>query len=170
MLVEKIEEYLDGGLDAAGRREVEAAVACDPKAARLMAACTSRRALRAATYETYMPTKHEAGALASQVMAAAYAPVGRIGYWVRRGAAVAAAVVVVAGTFVAGRLTASPQSQYVDRVETRTVYEVAYKDINGDQSVSEFASAEERDAFVKKLDQQGGTVIQVAEIPLPWQL
>ena len=44
----------------------------------------------------YAPTPNEAAALADRVIAQAYAPVGRVGYWVRRSVAVAAAIAIVA--------------------------------------------------------------------------
>ncbi|HVT81642.1 MAG TPA: zf-HC2 domain-containing protein [Phycisphaerae bacterium] len=168
MLREKLDDYLDGALSTADRTEVEAALARDAKAAKLLTAMRSERALRSAAYDTYMPTAHEAHALASQVMAEAYStPAGRIGLWIRRGAMVAASIVIVACAFIAGRGSAPTKNVTVYVPETRVVYNVVYTDPTGDQMVREFASADDRDAFVKQLDQQGASGIVVAELTVP---
>jgi len=168
MLRERLDEYLDGGLEPAARREVEALLASDPAAAGMLARMKAQRALRAAAYESYMPTAHEAKALADRVLAEAFdAPAGHIGYWVRRGAAVAAAIIIVVGTFAAGRMTAAPQ--IVERVETRTVYNVVYTDM-GEQRVMDFATLEERNNFVDELEKRGISGIAVADITMPGQL
>jgi anti-sigma factor RsiW len=164
MLRERLDEYLDGGLEPADRRELEAMLAADLAAAGMLARMKAQRALRAAAFASYLPTAAESKALAQRVLAEAHdAPVGYIGYWVRRGAAVAAAIVIVVGTFAAGRMTASP----AERVEVRTVYNVAYTDM-GEQRVVEFATMEERNDFVKELEQRGG--IEIAYLTPPGQL
>ena len=164
MLRERLDEYLDGGLEPADRRELEAMLAADPAAAAMLARMKAQRALRAAALDTYLPTAHESKTLAQRVLSEAYdAPVGHIGYWLRRGAAVAAAIVIVVGTFALGRATAPAQTE----VETRTVYNVVYTDM-GEQQVKEFATMEDRDTFVKELEQRGGTVI--AYLGMPGQL
>jgi len=103
-------------------------------------------------------------------MAEAYAPVGHVGYWIRRGAAVAAAIIIVCGVFVAGRISAPVQNRIVVQTETRVVYSVAYKDLGGEQTVREFATADERDDFVKELDQRGVANVQVADLMVPGQI
>ena len=164
MLRERLDEYLDGGLEPADRRELETTLAADPAAAGMLARMKAQRALRAAALESYLPTAAESKALAGRVLAEAYdAPVGHIGYWLRRGAAVAAAIVIVIGTFALGRVTAPP----TERVEVRVVYNVVYTDM-GEQQVKEFATMEDRDTFVKDLEQRGGTVI--AYLGTPGQL
>ena len=170
MLREKIEEYLDGELDAAGKMALEAEVAANPTAGRMLASAKADRVLRAAAFETFAPTRHEASELAAQVMAEAYAPVGHVGYWIRRGAAVAAAIIIVCGVFVAGRISAPVQNRIVVQTETRVVYSVAYKDLGGEQTVREFATADERDDFVKELDQRGVANVQVADYMVPGQI
>jgi hypothetical protein len=76
---------------------------------------------------------------------------------------VAAAIVIVAGVFTAGRMTASPQP--VARVEI--VYNVVYTDLNGQQGIKEFATIDERNSFVNELEQRGITGIAVAEVTTP---
>ena len=114
-----------------------------------------------AAYDSYMPTKHEAASLAAQMMAQAHAPVGRIGPWLRRGAAVAAGLIVVIGSFALGQASVEPK--VVDRVEVRTIYNVAYLDNAGVQRVAEFDSEEKRDMAVEKLENKGFEVLQLAE-------
>jgi anti-sigma factor RsiW len=168
-LREKLEEYLDGGLDPAGRREVEATLALDSAAARMFADLQSQRALRAAAFDTYLPTNHESRAFAERVLAAACeTPAGRIGYWVRRGAAVAAAVAILVGAFAVGRLTASSDSNPV--IESRIEYDVVWVDADGVQQVRDFASLDERNKFIQQLEQQGATGIAVAEVMAPGRL
>jgi len=53
MLREKIEEYLDGELDAAGKMALEAEVAANPTAGRMLASAKADRVLRAAAFETF---------------------------------------------------------------------------------------------------------------------
>ncbi|HEY4329246.1 MAG TPA: hypothetical protein VGN88_05885 [Phycisphaerae bacterium] len=156
-----IEEYLDGGLSAEAGHQMEATLARDPVAAKQLANAKAQRTLRTAAYNSYMPTAQESSALAAQMFAQAYAPAGRIGHWVRRGAAVAAGLVIVVGSFAIGRI--SVDQQINNPVETRVVYNVAYLDDMGEQRVKEFSSMEERDAVVEKLEQRGITNIQLAE-------
>ena len=165
MLRERLDEYLDDALDPAQRQEVEDALATDAAAAALLTRLKAERAHRAATFATYLPTSHEAKALAERMLAQAYdAPVGRIGYWVRRGAAVAAAIAIVAGTFFVGRMSVAPQTVSV------TEYDVAWVDGGGLQQVRSFASMEERNKFIQQLDQTGVTGIAVADIMAPGHL
>jgi len=165
MLRERFDDYLDGALSTAERAEVEATAARDPKAAKLLAVMRSERALRAAAYDTYAPTTHEARALASQMMAEAYSqPVGRIGFWNQRWAVAAASIAIVTCAFIAGRGSAPTQIHNVPVAETRVVYNVVYTDPTGDQMVREFASADDRDAFVKQLEHDGASGIAVAEV------
>jgi len=166
MMRERLDEYLDGGLDSAARREVEALVASDPAASGMLARMKAQRALRGAAWASYLPTAAESKALAERVLAEAYdAPAGHIGYWVRRGAAVAAAALIVVGTFAAGRMSVTPQ--IVKQVETQTVYQVAYTEM-GEPQVREFATMQERDNFVQDLEQRGGT--EIAYLTPPGQL
>jgi len=168
MLRERLDEYLDGGLAPADRRVLEALLAADPAAAGMLARMKAQRALRAAAYESYLPTAAESKALAERVLAEAYdAPVGFIHYWVRHRSAVAAALIIVVGIFATGRMTASPQ--IVERVEMRTVYNVVYTDM-GEQRVADFATVELRDDFIQELDKRGISGIAVADITMPGQL
>jgi len=146
-----IEEYLDGALDAASRSSVEKAVAQDAQAGRMLADCQAERALREAVYASYAPSKQEASAFAAQVMAAceddAAQPVGRIGVWTwtRRLTGIAAAVVVMAGMFVAGRSTAPTKVVEVQGPEVvRTITKVV-KIGQGDTFVARDFSPSEAD-------------------------
>jgi anti-sigma factor RsiW len=169
MLRQTLDEYLDGGLDPAQRQQVEATLASDPAAAQMLAQLQAQRALRNAAYDSYLPTKLEAKALADHVLAEAFdAPAGHVGYWLRRGAAVAASIAVLVGTFAMGRMTASPRSYPV--VETRTMYNVVYVDAGGVQQVRDFASLEDSNRFVQQLEQQGVTGVAVADILTPGHL
>jgi anti-sigma factor RsiW len=167
MLREKLDDYLDGTLSAAERAQAEAALARDPAAGKLLSRMRSERALRAAAYESYMPTTHEARSLAERVMAEAHdAPVGRVGYWVRRGAAVAAGLILVAGAFVAGRGSVMPQQKHDDvAVETKTVYDVLYIDSAGTYQQTELSSLEERNDFIAGLQKTGATVVAAEYYP-----
>lgn len=159
---ERIEQYLDGEMNAAERKALEADVARDSQGTRMLQQMRSERALRAAAYDSYMPTAHEARSLAQQVMAEAYSqPAGRIGFWIRRGAAVAAGLIIVAGAFVAGQ-GFGPTKTVTVSSDPKVVYNVVYYE-NGTTMVSEFDSLKERNDFVGELEQRGVTPIIVAE-------
>jgi anti-sigma factor RsiW len=169
MLREKLDEYLDEGLDPAQRREVEALLASDPAAAAMLGRMKAQRALRAAAYESYLPTRLEAKTLADRVLVALYdTPAGHIGYWLRHGAAVAAAVAILTGVFAMGRMTA-PLRQ-VPVVETRVEYNVVWFDAGGVQQVQSFATQQERNKYLQQLEQQGVTGVAVADILTPGHL
>src|SRR5438477_8905705 len=90
--------------------------------------------------------------MATRMLKEAYhTPIGRIGYCIRHGGAVAAAVLVVAGSFLAGQMTAPVRERYVQTpVEKQEVYTVVSTDARGNTSVSpEIRSVEERDAYVR---------------------
>ena len=168
MLRQKLDEYLDDGLDPVERRAVEAALASDPTAARMLERMKAQRAGRAAAYDSYLPTKLEAKVLAERVLTAMFdSPAGHVGYWLRHGAAVAAAVAVLAGTFAMGRMTAPPK--FVPQVTTRIVYNVVYTD-GSDMIVKDFSTENERNEFVKVLEQRGVTGIAVADVMTPGHL
>jgi len=158
MLRERIDEYLDDGLDPAAARELEAVVTRDPAAAKLLSQLKAERALRDAAYDSYRPTRQEATALAARVLDEAYhTPLGRVGYWIRHGSAVAAAVLVVAGSFMAGHMWAPerkvPVTVYVSdpAAQPREVsYIAVIEDARGNRAVSpSFRSAEEAEAFLR---------------------
>lgn len=162
------EEYLDGGLDEAGRRDVEKQVNADPRAAGVLAALKSHRALRAAAYESYQPTAGESHVLAARMIAdfqdEEQRPLWRITPEVRRLAAVAAAVVLVAGAFMAGRTTAPVKTMMgpsqIQETGNQDVgqYSVAYKDESGNWQVTECRSQTEAADFIDSLRQQGTQV------------
>jgi anti-sigma factor RsiW len=164
MLRQKLDEYLDGVLDPPARRQVEAALAADPAAAATLARLQGQRALRAASFDTYLPTPQESKALADRLLARAYdAPVGRVGCWLRRGAAVAAAIAIVAGTFFLGRMSAQAGPTPSPTVE----YNVVWIDSVGVQRVQDFASVDERNRFILQLDREGATGIAYTEVLTP---
>ncbi len=173
MLQEQIgtfEDYLDGALDDAGRREVEAQVGGDARAARILAGVKSSRALRSRAMASYAPGAEEAAGQAAKLLAMceqeSLAPVAKIGPDVKRWAAVAAAVVVIAGAFMAGRTTAPVQTATVFKTapgETHTVYNVAYTDPTGVFQVRSFDTLAEYNGFVTDLQEHGATGLAVAE-------
>jgi anti-sigma factor RsiW len=153
MLRERIDEYLDGNLDAPGMRELEAVLAQDPAADKLRSQLKAERALRAAAYESYLPTRQEAHALATRVLDEAYhTPLGRVGYWIRHGSAVAAAVLVVAGSFLAGWASKPATVRTVTISQTpeeRVEFVPAYMDQHGNQVVGPSCqTAEEAKSFL----------------------
>jgi anti-sigma factor RsiW len=159
---ERIDQYLDGSLNAAEREALEADMARDPSGTKLLLQMRSERSLRAAAYDSYMPTPFEARSLAQQMMAEAYSrPAGRIGFWIRRGAAVAAGLIIVASAFVAGQGFSTTKTVTVSS-EPKVVYNVVYYE-NGTTMVSEFDSLKERNDFVGELEQRGVTPVIVAE-------
>ena len=152
MLRERIDEYLDGSLDPTAARELEAVMARDLAAAKLLSRIKAERALRTAAYESYLPTRQESEALAMRVLDEAYhMPLGRVGYWIRHGSAVAAAVLVVAGSFLAGRITVPVPTEYrtvYQKSEPREVFIGMYEDARGNRAMSpNFGSPEELKAF-----------------------
>ena len=166
MLRHKLDEYLDGALDPPARRDVEATLTSDPGAAAMLARLQSQRALRTAALDTYLPASHEAKALAERVLAQAYdAPVGRIGLWLRRGAAVAAAIAIVAGTFFLGRMSVTPQRFPV--AVTHIEYNVVWIDSVGVQRVQDFASLDDRNKFIQQLEREGASGIAYTEVLVP---
>lgn len=114
MMRQTIDEYLDGMLDAQARASVEQTLARDPVAAELARSMQSERAIRAAAYESYIPSKAEASALAAQILAAcedrSAEPVGRItprfNSWMRYASGIAAAIAITLTAFGLGRMTA----------------------------------------------------------------
>jgi anti-sigma factor RsiW len=158
----RIDEYLDGSLDAASQRTLEAAIAADPAQARLLARMKSERALRTAAYASYMPSAAESRELTAQFMAAAYAPVGRVGVWsnARRWVAVAASVAVLIGTFAAGRMTAGTAGTTLAAASANPVYRVVYLDRDGVRTVSgDLKTEDEMKDYVAALQKDGNTVL-----------
>ena len=161
--MQKMDDYLDGALSAPDRLEVDALVAGDAEAARTLAAAKAQRALRAAAYESYAPTADESASLAGHILDACHnAPVGRIEFSYRRYAGIAAALLIMAGIFFAGRFTAPTQIVNVPG-PTNIVYNVVYTE-NGATMLSEFNTKEERDGFVAELETRGATGIAVADL------
>jgi len=158
MLRERIDEYLDRNLDPAATRDLDAVVTQDPAAARLLSQLKAERALRKAAYDSYKPTPQESAALSMRVLDEAYhTPLGRVGYWIRHGSAVAAAVLVVAGSFLAGHMTSRVQNVpvYVQTPssEPQKVINVITTDARGQVTgVSADLTADERDAYLRRLE------------------
>jgi anti-sigma factor RsiW len=156
---QKIDDYLDEALEPAERAELERRISADPALARLLASMKQERALRAAAYASFQPAPQEARTFASNMLDSLTAPLpaGYVGVWIKRGLAVAAAIAVVAGSFAMGRMTASTSTGQTAVVvppksETQVVYRVIYFDEYGEKEVREFASLDETNDFVSKLD------------------
>jgi hypothetical protein len=158
---QRLDEYLDG---------VTAAGPANPAEAKLLAAMKSERALRAAAFESHMPSAEESSRLAAEMMAAAYAPVGRVGESpLRKLVGVAAAIAVLAGTFAIGRMTASPATT----IETSRKYVIVYTDQEGLHSVSsEFDTEADLKAYVASLEQNGAEIqkADAAEVIIPGEI
>jgi anti-sigma-K factor RskA len=156
----RFDEYLDGSLDAASQRQLEATLAADPAEARLLARMKSERALRTVAYDSYMPSAAESRELTAQFMAAAYAPVGRVGIWsqTRRWASVAAAIAVLIGTFAAGRMTAGTSTTSIASAETK-IYRVVYLDREGVRTVSGDLKEDEVKDYVAAIEKDGNTIV-----------
>jgi anti-sigma-K factor RskA len=157
-----LDEYLDGALSPDERAAVEAALRADAAAARRLELMQRERALRGAALAGYAPSSDEAEAAAVRIIAAmedeAAAPVARIGprRWIRYAGAVAAAVVVLAGAFAAGRMTAPVQIE--NRIaEGPTKYSVIYTDDQGETKTKAFDSELPAMAFMAERVQQAGT-------------
>ena len=158
----RLDEYLDGSLDAASQRELEAAVAADPGQARLLKSMKSERALRTAAYDSYMPSADESREFTAQFMAAAYAPVGRVGVWsnATRWVGVAAAIAVLVGTFAAGRMSAGTSGTTIATANSSPVYRVVYLDRDGVRTVSgDLKSEDDMKDYVAALQKDGNTVL-----------
>ena len=164
----KMDEYLDGMLGHDEQCALEATLATDPAAARLLSRMKAQRALRAAAYDSYLPTPVEAARYARETLDAAHAPVGRIGPWleVRRLAGIAAAIAVLIGTFAIGRMSAPAPTSFVDD-SVKTVFRVVYTDAEGVQRISgDLASQDDVKDYVRKLEQNGSTVVLADYIPV----
>jgi len=149
-------------MDAASQRQLEAVVAADPAEARLLARMKSERALRAAAYDSYMPSAAESRDLTARIMAEAHAPVGRVGTWsqTRRWASVAAAIAVLVGTFAVGRMTAGTTGGTVAIDKSTAIYRVVYVDRDGVRTVSgDLNGEQEMTNYVAAVKEDGNTVL-----------
>ncbi len=178
-----LDEYLDDGLSPTAKAQVEASLAADPVAARLLAATRADRATRAAAFACYLPSDSEAHAAAEALLAMARGeagPVGRIGYlpWVRRLSAVAAAALLMVGAFAIGRTTASvklaptptpiPANRVAMHVAPDNPYTVLYWNSLGEPQVRQFANSADVDLFVTDMEsRQGGQLASVSQTTNP---
>jgi len=109
-----LDTYLDGQMAPADQARVDQELQADPAAAALLVQLRRERALRYVALKSYEPTPREAAQLAACWLAdfsdAAMAPIARIGaLTVRQWAtAVAAGLLVLVGSFVAGRNSIHP--------------------------------------------------------------
>jgi anti-sigma factor RsiW len=156
-----LDDYLDDTLQSTQRADLERRLASDAVAARLLAQIKSERALRQAAYQSFQPSASQARAFADNALAAMHAqapsPLGYVGSWIRRGLAVAAAIAIVAASFAIGRMTAAPANPSIAtntplKTEPQVVYRVVYFAESGDKEVREFASMDEANDFVARLD------------------
>jgi anti-sigma factor RsiW len=172
MMRQMLDEYLDGVLDQPQRSEVEARLAGDSAAAALLARLKSERALRRAAINSFEPRAEEARTIAARALEAFdhAPPAGYVGKWVKRGAAIAAALALAAGSFAIGRGTAPARSGGIAPVaakaEPQVIYRVMYYADNGDVQVREFASVDDANDFMNKPDTRRGGEPQVAAVDL----
>jgi anti-sigma factor RsiW len=172
---ELLDLYLDDALAGEELAGVERRLAAEAALAGLLARMRAEREMRSAVYAGYAPAAAEARERAEAVLAATQAPVGRIGKWVRRFAAVAAAVAIAAGAFVAGRTTAPPAPAAEnapvaaagggEKPLAERPYTVVYWNSLGEPQVRQFANAPDVDAFVTDLESRtgGGVVASVSQ-------
>jgi anti-sigma factor RsiW len=161
-----LDDYLDENLQPGQRAELERQLAADPALARLLATMKQERALRAAAYASFEPSRNEASTLAASMMnaIAGHQPAGYVGTprspWLKRALATAAAIAIVAGSFAVGRVTApatpiAPTGQTATnnpRTDTQVIYRVIYLGEYGEKEIREFASLDEANDFANKLD------------------
>jgi len=151
-----LEQYLDGELTAGQMTQVEATLSGDAAGARLLAHLRQERLLRSAALQSYTPSTQDAGALARTMLDSLaqheHAPLAKIGRtrWVRWMSAAAAALLLMAGSFYAGRSTAVPT------VDTRvaTVWEVIGQGDDGRMTTHVFSSLAEAEKFFKDTQAQ----------------
>jgi anti-sigma factor RsiW len=170
MIRQRLDDYLDGTLDSGQRSEVERQLAGDPAVASLFAQMKGERALRAAVFSGYEPSERESRELAGSILAAcrdqAHAPVGRIGYWVKRSLGVAAAVGILAGTFAMGRMSApvlTAPSMVTQVPEAPSpIIRVLYNDEAGEPQMKEFVSMDDATTFEKEMMERHAEPVAVA--------
>ena len=154
----RLDEYLDGALDAVATRELETAVSRDPEMSEMLKAMQGERSLRTDVYESYMPASDEAKAFAAQVMEACHdeaaAPVGRVGslVWTRRIAGIAAGLVIAIGSFVAGRATVPP-TQIVQVSVPDQTFTFAAPSVGGEPVYQVFSNRDEFMNFMSHFEQ-----------------
>lgn len=170
MMRELLDDYLDGALPGPQRAEVERRLSAEPPAAALLTRMHAERALRRAALASFEATAEEAGQLAARTMAACdkRATVGYVGVWLRRGIAVAAALALVVGSFVMGRMTATGAPAAPDaaaRLDPQIIYRVMYFGETGEKEVREFASVDEASDFMNVAELKPGEP-QVAAVDL----
>jgi len=156
-LHQRLEEYLDDALAPDQRQVLEADLARDPAASRLLMRLKSERAVRTAAYESYMPTQAESSRFAAKVMMTATAPVGFVGPRWRRMLNVAAGFIILAGTFAVGYMSANARTVEVPTTVVQTEYSVVATD-GFETKESVFQTVEERNAFIKNVEQRGTRV------------
>jgi anti-sigma factor RsiW len=168
-----VDDYLDGAMATADRAAFERQLAADPSLARLLSNMKQERALRAAAYASFEPTREEAQAAADRMMdaVAGQRPAGYVGNWWKRTLGVAAGLAIVAGSFAFGRMTSETVTveKPVVKLETHVVYRVMYFGEEGEKEVREFATHDEAIDFVNRLDtrRSEAQVAAVADLSSP---
>ena len=158
-----LQEYLDGELPPDRRSLIEQALRNDATAASLLTRLQTHMALRAAALQSYTPSAQEAAQLTHRILAdlhaAQTAPLARIGSWLRPLAAIAAVLLLAAGCFYAGRLTASPNANLASTQPSDTrAWTVVVQAVDGSVTTHEFASLEAAQKFAEDA-QQKSTVV-----------
>lgn len=150
---ELLEEYLDSALPRDQHTQVEQAIARDPALRTRLQRLQAQRQLRAAVYASYEPAAAEARAMAQNMLEAfaneSTAPIAGISFrtWSRRFAAVAAALVLVAGgSFFAGRMSVPPMPT---QAKVEKVYEVVYPDVDGEIQAVSFNNLQDANDFIR---------------------
>ncbi|MCL2648380.1 MAG: hypothetical protein FWD61_15450 [Phycisphaerales bacterium] len=158
-----LDGYLDGQLMAGEEAELKERLAKEPVLARTLKLMAQERALRAATFESFNASEREGEIVAAKVIATVrdIGPIGYVGVWVRRVAAVAAILVIVGGSYVLG-VKCGVQGA---RAEKQVVVRVMYYDDLGEKQVAEFNSLDAADAFINRADvRRGSPDVQIADM------
>jgi hypothetical protein len=161
MTLEILEQELDRALEASQAKAVEAAIAADDVVAARVERLKAQRALRAAALSTYSPAIDESRMLAMSAIEACYeqsaAPIARIG-WMKKVGAVAAALVIAAVSFYAGRSTShTPAPSIVNNPTVQDSEKVVVVVKDGSGNVLEekiFNQMQEAQAYVDSMSRE----------------
>ncbi len=169
-----LDEYLDNELSPAQRAEIEALLRQNPNASALAEKMKRERALRLAALAAFNPATDDAEAAAVRMIGsmqdAANSPVARIGpsVWLKRFGTIAAGLIILAGAFTVGRITApeTVRTFEITHVIDRTTHLVTYT-ADGEHKTQSFASATEAQEFVEQLELKHAIGTALASIDQP---
>lgn len=163
---DELEMYLDGELSPERRIAVEQAVADDAEVRRMLERLRGERQLRESALAGYAPPPTEAAAFAAHCITmlreAGDRPLARIGMgrWLRHGSAVAAALLLAAGTYWMGLTQNHAAGSQGTAVTTR--YVAVVPSSNGVLAEREFATLDEARAYAQQVQQDSDSNTQVA--------